>query len=62
MAKKVLKNKAELKLNVSDLLNQVAYFYHDLNEDGKFDKTKDALAIARKYGTNVSISFAYTIK
>jgi len=62
MAKKLLKNKAEIKLNVSDLLNQVAYFYHDLNDDGKFDKTKDALAIARKYGTNVSISFAYTIK
>jgi TonB-dependent receptor len=62
IAKKVMKNKGELKLNVSDILNQVAYYYHDLNNNGKFDKTTDATSIARKYGTNVSLSFAYTIK
>ena len=62
IAKKVLKRKGEVKLNISDLLNQVAYYYHDLNNDGEFDKSKDAISIARKYGTNVSISFAYNIK
>jgi outer membrane receptor protein involved in Fe transport len=62
VAKKVLKRKGELKLNVSDLLNQVAYYYHDLDNNGKFEKANDAVSIARKYGTNVSISFSYNIK
>lgn len=62
VAKKILKRKGELKLNVSDLLNQVAYYYHDLNDNGKFEKSTDAVSIARKYGTNVSISFSYNIK
>lgn len=67
VAKKVLRQKGEVRLNVSDIINQRAYFYHDLNGDHKYSaktttKTADALAINRLYGTNVSISFAYTIK
>lgn len=62
IAKKVLNRKGEVKLNISDILNQVAYYYHDLNNNGKFEKTTDAISIARKHGTNVSISFAYNIK
>lgn len=62
IAKKVLKRKGEVKLNISDILNQVAYYYHDLNDNGKFEKTTDAISIARKYGTNVGISFSYNIK
>lgn len=61
VAKKVMKNKAEIKLNVSDIINQAARFYYDLNENGKLD-SKDVLAINRKYGTNISISFSYKIK
>lgn len=62
VAKKILKSKGELKLNISDLLNQTANYYHDLNDSKKFDKSNDALAIQRKYGTNVSLSFGYNIK
>lgn len=62
IAKKIIKNKGELKLNISDLLNQRAKFYHDLDRNGKFSGLKDALAIRRNYGTNVSITFGYTIK
>lgn len=62
IAKKVLKRKGELKLNISDLLNKIAYYYHDLNSNGKFEKDTDAIAIARRYGTNVSISFSYSVK
>lgn len=62
IAKKILKSKGELKLNISDLLNQTANYYHDLNDNKKFDNSNDALAIKRKYGTNVSISFGYNIK
>jgi TonB-dependent receptor len=62
IAKKVIKGKGEVKLNVSDILNQQANFYHDLNDNGRYDKEIDALAIRRKYGTNVSISFSYKIR
>jgi predicted oxidoreductase (fatty acid repression mutant protein) len=59
VAKKVLKNKGEVKLNVADLLNQTAVFYNDLNNNKKYDKGVDAYAIRRNYGSNVSISFGY---
>ena len=62
IAKKILKNRGELKLNLSDLLNRTAHYYHDLNDNSKFDSGEDALAIQRKYGTNISISFGYNIK
>jgi TonB-dependent receptor len=61
IAKKVLKTKGEIKLNIADLFNQQAKFYHDLNDNGKYDANVDALAISRKYGTNVSISFGYKL-
>ena len=61
VAKKVIKNKGELRLNIADIINQEAKFYHDLNDNGKYDNT-DALAIKRKYGSNISISFSYKIK
>ena len=62
IAKKILKNTAEVKLNASDIFNQVANYYHDLNDNRKYDRNEDALAIKRKYGTNVSVSFSYKIK
>jgi TonB-dependent receptor len=62
VAKKLMKNIAELKLNISDILNQVANYYHDLNDNRRYDKVGDALAIKRKYGTNFNISFSYNIK
>jgi TonB-dependent receptor len=61
IAKKIMKNRGEIKLNVSDIINQAAQFYYDLNENKKYDNS-DVLAINRKYGTNVSISFGYKIK
>jgi hypothetical protein len=62
VAKKIIKNRGELKLNISDLLNQRVHFYHDLNDDGKFSKTHDALAIDRKLGTTISLTFGYSFK
>lgn len=62
IAKKIIRNKAELKLNIADILNQRAYFYHDLDNNKKYTSGSDALALTRKYGTNVSITFNYTIK
>ena len=62
VAKKLIHSKAELKLNISDLLNQQAKFYHDLDNNKKYTKGIDALALSRKYGTNVSLTFSYIIK
>jgi len=62
IAKKVLRNKGELRLNISDLINQAARYYHDLNDNAKYDAGTDALAINRRYGSNITISFRYTIK
>jgi outer membrane receptor protein involved in Fe transport len=59
VAKKILNSKGELKLNVSDIFNQQAIYYNDLNDNKKYDNGTDAFAIKRKYGTNVSVSFGY---
>lgn len=59
IAKKILKNRGEVKLNIADIFNQQAIFYNDLNNNKKYDKGVDAFAIRRKYGSNISISFGY---
>ncbi len=63
LTKKILKNKGELKVNISDILNRRANFYHDLDNNEKYkSSTIDVLAISRNYGTNYSFTFGYTIK
>lgn len=63
IAKKILHKKGEVKLNLNDFLNRRAYFYHDLDDNKKFKtNSADALAINRNYGTNISLTFSYTIK
>ncbi len=59
IARKVLKNKGEIKLNVADILNQMAIYYTDLNNNNKYDKNIDAFALKRKYGSNLSVAFGY---
>jgi outer membrane receptor protein involved in Fe transport len=62
VAKKLFNNKGEIRLNVSDILNKRAYFYHDVDDNKKFKTGTDKVAIERNYGTNVSLTFGYTIK
>ncbi|HQW82982.1 MAG TPA: outer membrane beta-barrel protein [Ferruginibacter sp.] len=59
IVKKALKNKGEIKINISDMINKEAVFYTDLNNNKKYDKNTDAYAIKRKYGSSFSISFGY---
>lgn len=62
IAKKIMKERGEIKFNVSDILNQDNIFYLDIDHNRKYNKSVDALAIKRKYGSNISLSFSYNIK
>ena len=63
LSKKVVNKKGEIRFGINDLLNAPGYFYHDLDNNKKYEKgSKDVLAIRRNYGTNFNLSFAYQIK
>ncbi|MEO6729944.1 MAG: outer membrane beta-barrel protein [Ferruginibacter sp.] len=62
IGKKLLNSKGEIRLNVSDILNQTQYFYQN-SDDGNtgFQKDKDAYRFTRKFGTTFSITFNYSL-
>ena len=62
LTKKLLKQKAELRLNVSDILNKALYFYQNpvAGENTGFDKATDAYRFSRRYGTTYTLSFNYS--
>jgi hypothetical protein len=62
LSKKVLKQKAEIKLNISDIINQTQYFYQ--NADGNktsFQKSTDAYRFTRRFGTTFSLTVNYSL-
>ena len=61
LAKKLLKNKAEVKLTVSDLLNSTQYFYQNVNEKKSFQKSVDAYRFTRQYGSTYTLTFNYSL-
>ncbi len=61
LAKKLLKNKAEVRLNIADLLNQTQYFYQNVNDKNSFQKDTDAYRFTRKYGSTFSLTFNYSL-
>lgn len=60
-SKKILDKKAEIRLNVSDIINQTQYFYQNATDKTSFQKNEDAYRFTRKYGTSFSISFNYSL-
>lgn len=66
------KKKAQIKLNINDLLNNQSIFYFDYNKDKKFNPevaiinpvtgavAKDEILSRFKTGTNVSMSLSYS--
>jgi TonB-dependent receptor len=61
VSKKLLKQKAEIRLNISDILNQTQYFYQNSDDNTKFDKNSDAYRFTRKFGTTFGITFNYSL-
>lgn len=52
----------QLKLSVSDILNESNLFYQDQNDSGKFDKEEDTVILDYKSGTNYSLTFSFSLK
>ncbi len=60
-SKKLLKNKAEVKLNMSDLLNRRLVFYQNVNDKLSYQEGTDVFRFTRKYGTTFSLTFNYSL-
>jgi outer membrane receptor protein involved in Fe transport len=58
---KVIKQKGEFKLNMSDLLNQKNVLYFDYNKDKKYSLPNDQTISRFKPGSNFSLSFSYSL-
>ncbi len=61
LAKKMLKNKAEIRLNIADLLNKKQYFYQNTSTKESFQKSSDAYRFTRRNGTTFSLTFNYSL-
>jgi hypothetical protein len=62
MSKKLIKNKAELRMNISDLLNTTQYFYQNSSSEKRtLQKGIDAYRFTRKNGATFSITFNYSL-
>lgn len=59
VAKSLMNQKMELKLNVKDLLRQRQVFFLDQNKNSKFDKGSDPEFQSRNFGSVISISASY---
>lgn len=59
VAKKLISNKAELKLNVGNILDTKSIFYQDVDDSGKYNANNDRLMNSVNYGRNFSLSFGY---
>ena len=61
MSKKFADNKAEIKLTISDILNQKQTFYQNNNSNTKFSSSIDAVRFQRRFGTTFGISLNYSL-
>jgi len=61
LAKKILKGKSEIKLNISDIINRTQYFYQNANSSNAFQKNTDAYRFTRRFGTTFNLSINYAL-
>ena len=60
VTKRVLAKRGEIRMNLSDLLNQTQYFYQNPGGRKSFQKGTDAHRFTRRAGTTASITFNYS--
>lgn len=61
ISKKFAKSKAEIKLTISDLLNQRQIFYQNNNSNTDYNTITDAIRLSRKYGTTYGVTINYSL-
>ena len=61
LSKKVLADKGEFKLNISDIINNPYYFYENTDQAFSFKKGVDRMFSNYKPGTTVTITFTYDL-
>lgn len=61
LAQKVLKRKGEVRLSISDILNQTRYFYMNTGDSKTFQTNVDPQRFNRVFGTSFSLTFNYSI-
>lgn len=61
IAKKILKTKGEIRVNVSDILNRTQYFYQNNNGKDSYQKSTDPYRFTRKFGTAINATFNYSL-
>jgi outer membrane receptor protein involved in Fe transport len=59
LAKKIMKERAEIKLTWGDVLNPANYFYENVNARKAFDRGTDRLFYAFKPGSTITVGFTY---
>lgn len=61
ISKKVLTGKGELRLNISDILNEKIIFYQNQDGNSIYNSAKDNLMNSATMGRGASLSFTYNI-
>jgi TonB-dependent receptor len=62
VVQKVIRKRGEIRLNVSDLLNQTRYFYmNSIGGSEVFGKSEDPSRFRRTFGTTFTLTFNYSI-
>lgn len=56
---KIIYKHWELKLNISDILNQKRIFYQDIDKNGKFNEDVDNKIQSTNFGTSYSVGISY---
>ncbi|TCC87040.1 TonB-dependent receptor [Pedobacter frigiditerrae] len=59
ISKRLLKNKAELRLNLVDILNEKIYFYQNNNTKNTYQAGTDNIMNTARTGTGASLTFTY---
>jgi hypothetical protein len=59
VAKRILKKKGEVKLSVSDILNQDFMFYENVDSKRSYDKSKDRVFSSYNPGSTITLGFTY---